>query len=415
VLIAVTAATCAAIGINCSANKATTPQAVMASLGGAVIFAIMPFISPLIAFGYFENYGIPALLFNVPMQLGLSYLLILSAARALLARPSPETVRQATPLLPVPMQPIMTTPKLPAYDEAENDDPNRFKRWDMPLAHLLRFENPVLQREVRTRLRLRQSSVGTSSQSNPGCLAALGIFFLFYAFLLIIGDVNLQQFYWSSFSWIWLFGSIVAAATLGSMAFTRERETQMLEPLLLTPLTAWEILWGKVLSPIVVCGYYSLAVLPVLLPCLIHYGEGRMSGGVPWWQVPTTLVVVFASAWFAVSLGAYISWLARYTLVSIATTFGTILVLILILPTFTRPYDPQQTQQANPLFWHPFVALAAVFHDKADPAVAGRDALTGALVVAMAGCLAIGLLGFAMRHGPRAKDRARLKPPQPAV
>lgn len=217
------------------------------------------------------------------------------------------------------------------------DDPERYKRWDMPGAERLRFENPVLQREVRTHLRLRAQHVGAKPGGNAGCsLMFVGLTFGIY-FLAMLSDSELHVFFWGFFSLLWVLATAAVGAVLGSSAFTRERAAGMLEFLMLTCLTPREILWGKVSGALVVVLYYSLALIPPLAPCLLpdFNGQSGISGG----HVIGTLLLVLSTAWASASWGALVSWLSRQNFVAVAVS---------LLGVLCFPYIPI-VQILNPL------------------------------------------------------------------
>jgi ABC-type transport system involved in multi-copper enzyme maturation permease subunit len=205
------------------------------------------------------------------------------------------------------------------------DDPERFKRWDMPGAELLRFENPVLQREVRTHLRLRAQNAGAKPGENGGC----ALVFLFLTFglygLLVFFAPEAQVFFWGVFSYLWMLCAAFAAAYLGSSAFTRERAAGMMEFLMLTCLKPHEILWGKVAGAGTVIAYYSLALVPALLPCVLP-ALFKVDGGLSGQQIFATLTLIGATTLAAASWGALVSWLCRQNFVASAVALIGILL-----------------------------------------------------------------------------------------
>ena len=196
------------------------------------------------------------------------------------------------------------------------DDPERYKRWDMPGAERLRFENPVLQREVRVHLRLRAQHMGARPGSNAGCALSFAAFNFFLYFLAILADSGARAYFWGIFSTLWLLGAGTTGAVLGSSAFTRERAAGMLEFLLLTCLKPHEILWGKISGAVVVVAYYSLALIPALLPCVVPRFDGRagLTGG----HMLGTLLLVLSTTWAAACWGTLVSWLCRQNFVATA-------------------------------------------------------------------------------------------------
>jgi hypothetical protein len=50
--------------------------------------------------------------------------------------------------------------------------------WELPLHKLIRFRNPVLQREVRGKFRMRRSSLGASLFQGVIALVAMGMYLM---------------------------------------------------------------------------------------------------------------------------------------------------------------------------------------------------------------------------------------------
>ncbi len=217
------------------------------------------------------------------------------------------------------------------------NDPERYKRWDMPGAELLRFENPVLQRELRVHLRLKAQHVGAQPGGGAGCsLAFVALAFGGY-FLAVLADSGARSFFWGIFASLWIIAAALTGAALGSSAFTRERAAGMLQFLMLTCLTPREILWGKVAGTVIVIAYYSLSLLPALLPCTIPRFDG--GAGLTGTHMMGTGLLVFSTAWFATSWGALVSWLSRQNFVATA---------VALLGIICFPYVPA-LNHLNPL------------------------------------------------------------------
>ena len=213
-------------------------------------------------------------------------------------------------------QPVSVTPEDLYGQGRAFDDPERYKRWDMPGAERLRFENPVLQRELRVHLRLRAQNIGAKPGGNAGCaLFFAAVNFALY-FIAILADSGSRAFFWGVFAMLWLLGAASAGAVLGSSAFTRERAAGMLQFLLLTCLKPREILWGKIAGAVIVIAYYSLALVSALLPCMVPRFDGRagLTGG----HMLGTILLVLSTAWMTTSWGTLVSWLSRQNFVATA-------------------------------------------------------------------------------------------------
>lgn len=229
------------------------------------------------------------------------------------------------------------------------DDPERYKRWDMPGAERLRFENPVLQRELRVHLRLKAQHVGSTPGSNAGCSLIFVAFTFGLYFLVILADSGARAYFWGVFSILWILGAAAAGTVLGSSAFTRERAAGMLQFLMLTCLKPREILWGKIAGPVIVIMYYSLALVPALLPCTVPRFDGR--AGLTAGHMLGTLLLVLSTAWLATAWGALVSWLSRQNFVATAVALiGIICFPFIPVLRFLNPLAAQSRLQPGGYF-----------------------------------------------------------------
>lgn len=267
-------------------------------------------------------------------------------------RPLPEPSAQNSTLAPY-------APPIPLTMAAAAPVPRDWQR--LPLVSRLNFENPVLQREVRTRLQVRQGSLGVFGDASLGGLIALALGFGFFALLAQANGADFRRAMWWMACYSWLLSSCVGAAIMGAAAFTREREQGMLQPMLLSLLTRREIIGGKISGALVVCGYYSLALVPLLLPCMVavpgfghNYGPYRGETDISLAQGLAAILVVSVAALFCAACGAFLSWFCRHTWIATGGTLALLFGLFVAFPGLAGGAGPAMN------LWHPGIVLAKV-------------------------------------------------------
>ncbi len=191
---------------------------------------------------------------------------------------------------------------------------------DVPLDRLVRFSNPLLSREVKSRFRLRSANLWISIIRGGLFLGAI-VGWIFEISWLSDAPSRLQML--PSTLRIFLYGGTLALAVIAATSWTREREGGTWEALKLSLLPPREILRAKWLSPLVSFAYYS-APLWILLPFGAFY-VGLDVG------LMATIVVI---AWLGVSvaLGLWMSWRVKNGTASIAWTVGILATLLVAVP-----------------------------------------------------------------------------------
>jgi len=416
---AVTATACAAIGLAWSARCQRSGIALCGALITSCCFGLMPPFSPMMAsYAVFAASGrnlsgvlgwATSLLFQDMLILYCVRFTAEAMLRPLPARPA-EPDMSGHPVLVV-AESLVARPiaqRSPHSSSPHSGSPP--KRLEMPLAHLLQFANPVLQREVRTKLRLRYWMLNLPEEDVPGCLAIFGLLFVFVALLVLKSQLERPSASLEYLFFFWLILVAPAAAIMGATSFTREREAHMLEPILLASLSPHEILLGKLCGALVACGYYSLALLPFIAPHVLHnIGALTYNSRVPLLQTLGAVLIVTATAWCYTSWGLFISWLCRSTWVATAITLSTLLLALLAVPALLANTLGDQTTQGILGFWHPFAALDALatLDNPRTAYPAWKTTIWFVLTLVFTGCVALLILKFLMRHGPRQPDRVR--------
>lgn len=322
VLHAGAAASGAAIGLAVSAWSRRSGGAIGAALRAAAVWQIVflilqPFasivdilVSPLWAFSKIVGGGTDL----TPVSL-LSYL-------ALHALVTIERVRYAGRGVGAVLEPekraVFATPSTaPARQVGPSGEIVGVKqRRDAPA--WLRFENPVMQRTARARVKLASGYKVGSTEAGPSLLMLAYCFYVMPLSALAWFSSESRNVVWWLIVYPWLFAVVITAAIPAASLLSGEREAGHWQALWLTPLTAREIIGGKLWGVLFGCGYWSLFLLPGLLPCLF--------GGVSPETAVTTVLVVFAEAWLWANIGLF--WSAVVPKSATATNW-TVISLVL--------------------------------------------------------------------------------------
>ena len=141
---------------------------------------------------------------------------------------------------------------------------------DTPLANFIHFQNPVLQREVRGKLRVRRYPKPLTVLMSV--LAAFGGLVYMYAIFEAWWDVAARRDIWNGTIFCSLAAITLAMPLMGAGTLPRERDSgtwEMLESSLLPPR---ELLIGKLLAPLFFAAAVFVILLPILLPTIRFFG-----------------------------------------------------------------------------------------------------------------------------------------------
>lgn len=290
----------------------------------------------------------------------------------------------------------------------------------LPLASLLRFSNPVLDREIQARFRVRHISRWLTAVLACCSLVVL-YYYLLWAWEIATSPASRWEFWW----WLvtmTLLPVMLTSAILGAMAFSREREAGTWEALRLSLLTPQEIIWGKMSASLLVCLIYSLPLWPLLLMCVstvTYQGEIVFNGGysniggysvfyVSLTQAVATLLILTSAAWCCTACGMIFSWFCRRTPTAVGWTLGTLgflSVVALLAPTAWDPRVPMAVSREVMRLWHPVAALG-VLAARAGRASVTFDGVSSALIIFVLGWI---LLAILRRDIERRIDREDVK------
>ena len=221
-------------------------------------------------------------------------------------------------------------------------------------------ENPVLERELRGRLRLRRKGARRAIPFVAWPIALVALYF--YARGLTAlgrGPVQDARELLPVIAYGILALTVLLAPALASTAITQEREQQTWDALATTRLSAWEILFGKWVGRQIIPWLMIVLALPYLLACAFFGGMGLLI-------LPAVLLFLVVTTAFYSAMGLLCSFQARRTVGATATALtitaalcvGTVIVNQVFQLLQARVGPPEN----SPILWlNPFIALSSLF------------------------------------------------------
>jgi len=202
---------------------------------------------------------------------------------------------------------------------------------EFPIEKFVRFQNPVLRREVRHKFRWRKASLWVAGGRAimllmASCLYVSGLFLALDSSF--FSRNNTPQAAWLALAHVLLMVQTPALAFMAATSFSREREAGTWESLNLSALRPTEVLWGKLAAPIVTLLYYSVPFWPIMLAPWLR-GLSSLTGmGI----VLTSMIVLAASAFATTAMALLISWLCRKTVTAVSWTISAVFAFHFGLP-----------------------------------------------------------------------------------
>ena len=138
--------------------------------------------------------------------------------------------------------------------------------FEVPILGALRFANPVLGREVRSKFRLRQPPLGVIIVEIV--LALLVAYFYARTLWAAFSDPSVRGIIFGGVVITGFIVTLIGCVIMGANGFSREHEGGTWESLRLSLLRPREIVRGKALGIVLTCALFSLSVWPLLLPCV---------------------------------------------------------------------------------------------------------------------------------------------------
>ncbi len=233
--------------------------------------------------------------------------------------------------------------------------------------------NPILEREVRGRLRLRRTG---SVAANLWIARFLGVIVLYFYVrgLLGIWRGTLQDArdFWPLLFYGALILAVLLPPALSATAITQEREQQTWEILATTQLSAAEVLLGKWIGRQMV----PWLLLVLLLPYMLVDAARAHLGGL---MLPAVVGFLLVTIAFYSALGLLCSFQAKRTMTATATALtiaaflciGTLVVNYVLSQFFSLGGNGQ-----TPVLWlNPFIAISSLM-SQISPEVEGIDTRT---------------------------------------
>ncbi len=222
-------------------------------------------------------------------------------------------------------------------------------------------KNPVLRKELTSRMSIRRMSKVNRIALTLFLAVVMPIVYLNMARVLFVHD--------SMRDGRDVFGviavgfqtalAVLLAPTLTSGVITLEREKQTWNALLLSRLTSWEIVWGKLLGSVVP----ALAMQLIFIPILIM---AALKGGVTLGSfIGAEVFVVFCTFFYGI-IGMFFSWLCRRTQLAAASAMATVMISVvsstILLALWQNLTSSYQTKPATfvPLWTNPFYVMLKI-------------------------------------------------------
>ena len=237
-------------------------------------------------------------------------------------------------------------------------------------------KNPVLRKELTSRMSIRRMSKANRLALTLFMAVVLPIVYLIIARVLFINSsvrdgrdifgviaVGFQTAF-----------AVLLAPTVTSGVITLEREKQTWNALLLSRLTSWEIVWGKLLGSVLPALSMQLIFIPILVMAAIKGGVniGNIIGA--------EVFVVFCTFFYGI-IGMFFSWLCRRTQLAAATSMATILISVVASPVLLAMWQNlTSTYQSNPetfvpLWTNPFYVMVLICGLESSEASKGFQAI----------------------------------------
>ena len=213
------------------------------------------------------------------------------------------------------------------------------------------IENPVLNKELFLRLRLRQIP-RTQRWIGGIAVALLAVWIYYYAFKYILTDASPHT---GGDTWVvcviiqvvltCLLGPIVAANSI-----TQEKEQQTWDMLIFTRLKPVEIIFGKLVARVSVLLLMYALIAPIELICWV-----KSPSDVTVTKVLLCSALLVISAVFFATIGLYMSWLLNRTLFAIMSSYsivvGGLLILTSIVTVMLSSLISSDEPNKNPIMW----------------------------------------------------------------
>ena len=226
-------------------------------------------------------------------------------------------------------------------------------------------DNPVLQKEVRSRFRARRQSK-TTRIGSAIAIGAVVVLLYYFSISSFVGSSSVRSTGEGMFSFfsigLELTLILFLAPSLASAAITQEREQQTWNALLLSRLSPGEIVVGKFVAAL----FPALVVLAIFSPLK---AIAAMFGGVNLVRYLLTNTLLLLITGFYVSVSLFWSWVCKRTYMATAASFGTVAFFVVGTYILYGLFAMAQNGSYSPpeksvLLWlNPYTAMSAVASD----------------------------------------------------
>ena len=222
-------------------------------------------------------------------------------------------------------------------------------------------KNPVLRKELTSRMSIRRMSKASRLALTLFMAIGLPIVYLVIARALFVNSsvrdgrdifgviaVGFQMAF-----------AVLLAPTVTSGVITLEREKQTWNALLLSRLTSWEIIWGKLLGSVVPALAMQLIFIPILIMTALKGGVSLGS------FIGAEVFVVFCTFFYGI-IGMFFSWICRRTQLAAASAMATVMISIVASPVllalwqYLIPTYQSKPETFVPLWTNPFYAMVLI-------------------------------------------------------
>ena len=247
-----------------------------------------------------------------------------------------------------------------AADALETDDVSIVvtDNYDRPFEWV---KNPVLRKELTSRMSVRRMIKANRITLTLLLAVVLPIVYLVFARALFVNSsvqdgrdifgviaVGFQTAF-----------AVLLAPTVSSGVITLEREKQTWNALLLSRLTSWEIIWGKLLGSVLPALAMQIIFIPVLVMATLKGGVSLAS------FIGAEAFVVFCTFFYGI-IGMFFSWLCRRTQLATASAMATVMISIVASPVllalwqYLIPTYQTKPETFVPLWTNPFYVMVLI-------------------------------------------------------
>ena len=247
-----------------------------------------------------------------------------------------------------------------AADALETDDVSIVvtDNYDRPFEWV---KNPVLRKELTSRMSVRRMIKANRITLTLLLAVVLPMVYLVFARALFV-DSNVRDgrdvFGVIAVGFQTAF-AVLLAPTVSSGVITLEREKQTWNALLLSRLTSWEIIWGKLLGSVLPALAMQIIFIPVLVMATLKGGVSLAS------FIGAEAFVVFCTFFYGI-IGMFFSWLCRRTQLATASAMATVMISIVASPVllalwqYLIPTYQTKPETFVPLWTNPFYVMVLI-------------------------------------------------------